>query len=91
MQQREVTFPNPETGGEKTLYYRKTRRPSKIIGVGNSIDTAIEDAEKKIKHITRFGDYQHVEYGKGSLVLRNGAVFYCIPDVTLYRGTVISS
>jgi len=85
----EFTFPNPETGGEMSIYCEKVRHPSKIIGVGNSIDSAIESAQKKVNHIIRYGEYDHVTYGGGSLVLRNGALFYAIPDVTLYRGTII--
>ena len=91
MQERTFTFPNPETGGEMTIYCEKVRHPSKIIGVGNSIDSAIEEAEKQVDKILRFGNYQHSTYGEGSLILRNGALFYCVPDVTLYRGTIINS
>ncbi len=85
----EFTFPNPKTGGEMTIYCDKVRHPSKIIGVGNSIDSAIESAQKQVERIIQDGNYNHVTYGKGTLVLRNGALFYTIPDVTLYRGTVI--
>jgi hypothetical protein len=89
MEDREFTFPNPETGGELTVFADKIRHPSKIIGVGTSIDDAIVHATNQINHIIRYGKYDHVEYGKGNLVIRNGDLFYCVPDVTLYRGTVI--
>jgi hypothetical protein len=87
-EKKEFTFPSPETGGEMTIYCKKVRHPS-IIGIGTSIDSAMESIEKQVEHIMRYGDYQHSTYGEGRIVVTNGAVFYATRDVTLYRGKVV--
>ncbi|UCD02690.1 MAG: hypothetical protein JSV63_02780 [Candidatus Aenigmatarchaeota archaeon] len=84
----EFTFPSPETEGEMTIYCEKLRHPS-IIGVGKSIDEAMESIEKQVKHIMRYGDYQHATYGEGRMIVSMGALFYATRDVTLYRGNVV--
>ena len=66
---------------------QKTRHAT-VIGVGGSIEEACLLAEEQIEHTLRFSPYDEAIYGNGSLVVRNGANFYAIPDVALVKGYV---
>ena len=87
--EKEFNFFDAMMHKEITIYCEKIRHPSKVIGVGDTIESAVADAKKQADRILRFGNYQHIAYEKGGLVLRNNSLFYHIPNITLYRGEII--